>query len=575
VDDAGIRRHDLEVAKGILSPAQEAIALLVTLEFNRRVLLKGARCAVVIDLHRVVDDQFRWRERVDRLGLAAQLDDSVTHRSQVHDRRYTSEVLQYDPRGGEGDFMLRLLLRIPAGQRVDVLGPDVPAVCMPKQVFEQDLERVGQPADVPRANRCEAVNLVIDAVDGKSGSGIGRFRHESNLQSGGQLAGMACEPRSITDETSGGRPGRQDDAAAQALFSGIEDRVLPGRCRALRDRKIQLQYVPLARMAHFAADRSLSVPQPDIEVYPAGGQEFDGRTIDPVQIAHAESAAQQSRMIVALHHDERIALLIPAGHKPCRLFAVCLPADIESVTLSERVIGQSGMLADRLSVQRHDRPGFGHDVLGQKFPERSLTDKTDAGAVGPGVIGKAVFTCHGPDFVFLQSTEWKERACKCFALYRMQKIGLILVGIGCLVQAPLVALMCHTRVMTRGDVFGTQTLCVVQEGTELDVPIAGHIGIRRPAGPVFSQEIREYLLPIFPRKVDVVKRDAEISGNLLCIGEVGSGGAVLVCVVPVGHVQCFDSMSGAQQAKCRYGGINATGKRNDNGPGGCRHGAKF
>ena len=136
------------------------------------------------------------------------------------------------------------------------------------------------------ANGSEAVNLVIDAVDGKSGPGVGRFRHESNLQSGGQLAGRAWKPRSITDEASGGRPGRQDDAAAQALFSGVEDRVLSGRCRALRDRKIQLQDVPLAGLAHFAADRSLSVPQPDIELHPAGGQEFIGCIVDPVQVAH-------------------------------------------------------------------------------------------------------------------------------------------------------------------------------------------------------------------------------------------------------------------------------------------------
>ena len=57
-------------------------------------------------------------------------------------------------------------------------------------------------------------------------------------------------------------------------------------------------------------------------------------------------------MIVALHHDQRIPVLIPAGHKPRRLLFVSLPADIESVALTERVIGQSGMFADRLPVQR-------------------------------------------------------------------------------------------------------------------------------------------------------------------------------------------------------------------------------
>ena len=41
VDDAGVGRHDAEVAERVLAPAQERVALLVARELERRVEIAG------------------------------------------------------------------------------------------------------------------------------------------------------------------------------------------------------------------------------------------------------------------------------------------------------------------------------------------------------------------------------------------------------------------------------------------------------------------------------------------------------------------------------------------------------
>ena len=50
MDDAGIGRHDRQIAEGGLSPAQECVALFVAEEFEFSIELKGLRRAEFVDL---------------------------------------------------------------------------------------------------------------------------------------------------------------------------------------------------------------------------------------------------------------------------------------------------------------------------------------------------------------------------------------------------------------------------------------------------------------------------------------------------------------------------------------------
>ena len=59
VHDAGVGRHHLEIPKGILAPAQKDIPFFVPAKLQLGVALERLGGAEVIDLHRVIDHQFR------------------------------------------------------------------------------------------------------------------------------------------------------------------------------------------------------------------------------------------------------------------------------------------------------------------------------------------------------------------------------------------------------------------------------------------------------------------------------------------------------------------------------------
>ena len=58
--DAGARRNDTEVVQRVLPPSQKLVSLAIALELLLRVDEKRRFAAVLIDLHRVIDDEVDW-----------------------------------------------------------------------------------------------------------------------------------------------------------------------------------------------------------------------------------------------------------------------------------------------------------------------------------------------------------------------------------------------------------------------------------------------------------------------------------------------------------------------------------
>ena len=143
VDDAGVRRHDLEVVERALSPAEERVALLVPLELELDVALDREPRRELVDLDGVVDDELDGDERVDLLRVAALLAHRVAHRGEVDDARHAGEVLQQDAAGEEGDLLRRLGGRDPVADRVGV-------AAVAEHVLEEDAKRVGEPRGTGR-----------------------------------------------------------------------------------------------------------------------------------------------------------------------------------------------------------------------------------------------------------------------------------------------------------------------------------------------------------------------------------------------------------------------------------------
>src|SRR6266498_6018086 len=90
------RRHDAEIAKCLLSPFQKFIAFAVALKFNFGVALEGILRGKEINLHRMVDDQIYWHERIDLSRITAKTGNCRAHRSKIHNRGYSREILHDD-----------------------------------------------------------------------------------------------------------------------------------------------------------------------------------------------------------------------------------------------------------------------------------------------------------------------------------------------------------------------------------------------------------------------------------------------------------------------------------------------
>ena len=98
------RRDDAEVIERLLAPAQEFIALAVSLELQFDVLVERAGGGEVIDLHRMVDHQIDRDQRIDPPRVAPQSLHGRPHRGQIDHQRNAGKVLQQHSGGFEGDF---------------------------------------------------------------------------------------------------------------------------------------------------------------------------------------------------------------------------------------------------------------------------------------------------------------------------------------------------------------------------------------------------------------------------------------------------------------------------------------
>ena len=161
VDDADARRHDLERVERLHPPFHELVALGVALELELHVEIERVRAAVVVDHHRMVDDEVDRDERLDRLRVLAHVGGDVAHRGEVGEQRHAGEVLQHDARDDERDLVGARARSAPSWRapsralRVTFLPSQLRSTA-----FEHDADRHRQPRDLADAGllRARAAN---------------------------------------------------------------------------------------------------------------------------------------------------------------------------------------------------------------------------------------------------------------------------------------------------------------------------------------------------------------------------------------------------------------------------------
>ena len=172
VHDAGVGRHGAEILERRLAPAQERVALLIALEFEQRVQLEGVVGAVVIDLHGVIDDQIDRDQRIGLLGIGAHFLERVAHGGEIDYAGHAGEILQDHAGRAEVD-LARVGFGVPLGDVFDVGALDGGAVFEAQQVFEENLDRVGNAREIDAGffEGGEAENLIAAAADLKLARG--------------------------------------------------------------------------------------------------------------------------------------------------------------------------------------------------------------------------------------------------------------------------------------------------------------------------------------------------------------------------------------------------------------------
>ena len=108
---------------------------------------KRRRGAGEIDLHGVIDDEIDRHERLDDFRIAAQSLHRAAHRREIDHQRHAGKILEDNARDDEGNFLVRRRLRVPVGERLDIFAPDLFAVAIAQDRFENNADADRQPRD--------------------------------------------------------------------------------------------------------------------------------------------------------------------------------------------------------------------------------------------------------------------------------------------------------------------------------------------------------------------------------------------------------------------------------------------
>ncbi len=147
VADSGARRHDGEVFKRFLAPAQEGVAFAIALELDGHVVLQRFGRTGHVHHDRMVDHQVDGNQRVHLLRVALQLQDAVAHRGQIDHGGNAGEILHQDTRGLEGNFLRAAPFLQPFRNGLGILNRIGMPVLAPQHVFQQHFQADRQAAD--------------------------------------------------------------------------------------------------------------------------------------------------------------------------------------------------------------------------------------------------------------------------------------------------------------------------------------------------------------------------------------------------------------------------------------------
>ena len=207
VADAGARRHHAEILERALRPFQESVAFLILLVFLFHVLLERRRRAEEVDDHRMIDDEIDRNQRIDLVGIAAEMAHGVTHGGQIDDGGHAGEILHQHPRRTERNLVLGAAFFQPSRNRLDVVLGDRATILVAQQILQQHLHAERQPGNTSEPPLLGGRKTVIDVGPAADLQGLAGLKAVERAHDSGSIRSA---PRQ-------GRRGRGELARERAL----------------------------------------------------------------------------------------------------------------------------------------------------------------------------------------------------------------------------------------------------------------------------------------------------------------------------------------------------------------------
>ena len=265
-------------------------------------------------------------------------------------------------------------------------------------------------------------------------------------------------------------------------------------------------------------------------------------------------------MILPLGHQQAVPLQILPDHEPAA--PVAPAADSQAPALAQGIIHQPVMPPDHLAVRGHHVPGLGRQVVREELFKIPLPDEADPGGILLMADRKPPGLRQGAHLRLGHAAHRKHGFQQLLPVHHIEKIALILIGIRPAKQA---ALPVRPHEMARRHLFRAQAHGKIQEGPELDLPVAQHVRVRRPPRPVFLQEIGKNPVPVFPGKIHAVIGNADDVADVPHIPPVVLRGAdaVFILLFPVFHKDADHVIALLLQKQGRHGGVHASAHSDD------------
>src|SRR5688572_32981799 len=99
---------------------------------------------------------------------------------------------------------------------------------------------------------------------------------------------------------------------------------------------------------------------------------------DPARVLGAEAFLHEERMVVALHHHERVGVAMFLGHVPRFAGRAAFSSYSDALALANRVKGEADVVSDFFPTVIHHRTGDARQIPVHELAERTLADESDA-----------------------------------------------------------------------------------------------------------------------------------------------------------------------------------------------------